>query len=258
MNNQIYPANKIIIKKPEDIVAFDYVSPTAQQIFNFIILAALNQKQNNLNIKVSDYFNWKNIIKPQGKHYLIFYKNLEKLKHTFIIAQNIENNKIVKYEWPLIAEIKTIKSLKNRIETIEIKLNPYLLNYYRWQRANVPINVNTTKKLEAKYAYRLYEFLVYNCRKKNKNKYISIDDLRRILTAPQKERNDRFLFYLRNAIQNINETTDLDIRAKIKTKNKRSLASAEIKFVDLLAEKAEKQFEFLIFERDFKAQNGDF
>ncbi len=257
MNNQIYPANKIIIKKPEDIVTFDYVSPTAQQIFNFIILAALNQKQNNLNIKVSDYFNWKNIIKPQGKHYLIFYKNLEKLKHTFIIAQNIENNKIVKYEWPLIAETKTIKTLTNRIEKIEIKLNPYLLDYYRWQRANVPININTTKKLEAKYAYRLYEYLMYNRRKKNKNKYISIDDLRRILTAPKSERNERFLLYLRKAVKNISETTDLQIRAKIKTKNKKSLSSAEIKFVNLSDKIAEKQYDFLIFERDFKAQNGD-
>ncbi len=257
MNNQIYPANKIIIKKPEDIVTFDYVSPTAQQIFNFIILAALNQKQNNLNIKVSDYFNWKNIIKPQGKHYLIFYKNLEKLKHTFIIAQNIENNKIVKYEWPLITETKTIKSLKNRIETIEIKLNPYLLNYYRWQRANVPINVNTTKKLEAKYAYRLYEYLMYNRRKKNKNKYISIDDLRRILTAPKSERNERFLLYLRKAVKNISETTDLQIRAKIKTKNKKSLSSAEIKFVNLSDKIAENQYDFLIFERDFKQKNEE-
>lgn len=257
MNNQIYPANKIIIKKPEDIVTFDYVSPTAQQIFNFIILAALNQKQNNLNIKVSDYFNWKNIIKPQGKHYLIFYKNLEKLKHTFIIAQNIENNKIIKYEWPLIAETKTIKTLTNRIEKIEIKLNPYLLDYYRWQRANVPININTTKKLEAKYAYRLYEYLMYNRRKKNKNKYISIDDLRRILTAPKSERNERFLLYLRKALRNINETTDLQIQAKIKTKNKKSLASAEIKFVDLVAEKAERQFEFLLFEKEWHEKNGE-
>lgn len=257
MSDKIYPSNKIIIKKPKDIVAFDYVSPTAQQIFNFIILAALNQKQDNLNIKVSDYFNWQNIINPQGKHYLIFYKNLEKLKHTFVIAQNIENNKIVKYEWPLIAETKTIKTLKNRIEKIEIKLNPYLLDYYRWQRANAPININVTKNLDAKYAYKLYEFLVYNHRKKNKNKYISIGDLRRILTVPKTERNERFFIYLRKAISNINKTTDLKVQVLVKTKNKKSLASAEIKFVDLLAEKAEKQFEFLIFEREIKAQNGD-
>ena len=119
------------------------------------------------------------------------------------------------------------------------------------------LNMALTKKLETKYAYRLYEFLIYNRRKKNKNKYISIDDLRRILTAPKTERNERFLLYLRKALQNINETTDLNSRAKIKTKNKRSLASAEIKFVDLGAEKAEQQYEFLIFEADFKQKNGD-
>ena len=200
MNNKIYPANKIIIKKTEDIIRFDYVAPNTQQIFNFIILAALNQKQNTLNIKIADYFEWQNIAKPQGKHYATFYKTLEKLKHTFIMAQTIENNKIIKYEWPLIAETKTIKTLKNKTETIEIKLNPYLLEYYRWQRANVPININTTKNLDAKYAYRLYEFLIFNLRKNNKNKYIGIEDLRRILTAPKTERNERFLKYFRNAI----------------------------------------------------------
>ena len=257
MNEKIYPHNKIVVKKPEDIIAYDYVAPTAQQIFNFVILNALSKKDNTINIKVADYFTWQNIIRPQGKHYTIFHKNLESLKRTFIIAQNIEANKIIKYEWPLIAETKTIKTMKNRIETIEIKLNPYLLDYYRWQRANVPININITKKLETKYAYRLYEFLIYNRRKKNKNKYISIDDLRRILTAPKTERNERFLLYLRKALKNINETTDLNIRAKIKTKNKRSLVSAEIKFVDLGAEKAEQQYEFLIFEADFKQKNGD-
>ena len=258
MNEKIYPANKIIIKKPEDIISFGYVAPAAQQIFNYVLLHALNQKQNAINLKVADYFAWQNQIKPQGKHYTIFYKNLAKLKHTFIIAQNIENNKIIKYEWPLIAEIKTVKTLKNRIETIEIKLNPYLLDYFRWQRANVPININTTKKLEAKYAYRLYEYLMYNSRKNNKNKYINIDDLRRVLTAPKTERNERFLRYLEKALKNINKTTDLKIMAKIKTKNKKSLGSAEIKFVDLSALKAQKQYEFLIFEREIKAQNEDF
>lgn len=257
MNEKIYPHNKIVVKKPEDIIAYDYVAPTAQQIFNFVILNALSKKDNTINIKVADYFTWQNIIKPQGKHYMIFRKNLESLKQTFVIAQNIENNKIVKYEWPLIAETKTIKTLTNRIEKIEIKLNPYLLDYYRWQRANVPININTTKKLEAKYAYRLYEYLMYNRRKKNKNKYISIDYLRRILTAPKSERNERFLLYLRKAVKNISETTDLQIRAKIKTKNKKSLASAEIKFVDLSALKVQEQFEFLIFERTLREKNGD-
>ena len=188
---------------------------------------------------------------------MIFRKNLESLKQTFVIAQNIENNKIIKFEWPLIAETKTIKTLTNRIEKIEIKLNPYLLDYYRWHRANVPININTTKKLEAKYAYRLYEFLMYNRRKKNKNKYINIDDLRRILTAPKSERNQRFLLYLRKAVKNISETTDLQIRAKIKTKNKKSLSSAEIKFVNLSDKIAEKQYDFLIFERDFKQKNEE-
>ena len=257
MSDKIYPANKIIVKKPEDIISFDYVAPHTQQIFNFIILSALNAKQNKLNIKIADYFNWQNITKPQGKNYAIFYKNLEKLKHTFILAQTIENNKIIKYEWPLIAETKTIKTLKNRIETIEIKLNPYLVDYYRWQRANVPINVNITKKLETKYAYRLYEFLVYNQRKKNKNKYIGIDDLRRILTVPKSERNERFLFYLRKAIQNINETTDIKIQTKIKTKNKKALSSAVIKFIDLTDKIVENQFEFLIFERELREKNED-
>ena len=96
---------------------------------------------------MADYFSWQSIIKPQGKHYMIFYRNLEKLKQTFVIAQRIENNKIIKYEWPLIAQTKTIKTIKNKIENIEITLNPYLLNYYRWQRANVPIDISETKKL---------------------------------------------------------------------------------------------------------------
>lgn len=257
MNEKIYPSNKIIIKKPEEILSYDYVAPGAQQIFNFIILNALNSKQNTINIKVADYFYWKKITKPQGKHYALFYKNLEKLKRSFIVAETTENKKIVKYEWPLIAETKTIKTIKNRIEKIEIKLNPYVLDYYKWQRANVPININTTKNLEVKYAYRLYEFLHFQLRKNNKNKYISINDLRRILTVPKLERNERFLLYLRNAIKNVNETTELKLLAKIKAKNKKSLASAEIKFIDLTAEKAKNQFEFLLFEREIKAQNED-
>ena len=254
MNEKIFPANKIIIKKPEDIIRFDYVAPNSQQIFNYVILQALNKKENTINIKVADYYAWQNIIKPQGKHYATFYKTLEKLKHTFVVAQTIENNKIIKYDWPLIAETKTIKTLKNRIETIEIKLNPYLLNFFRWQRANVPINVNITKNLDVKYAYRLYEYLLYQQRK---NKYINIDDLRRVLTAPKTERNERFLRYLEKALKNINETTDLKICAKIKTKNKKSLASAEIKFINLTEKISEKQFEFLIFERTLREKNGD-
>ena len=51
---------------------------------------------------------------------MIFYRNLEKLKQTFVIAQRIENNKIIKYEWPLIAQTKTIKTIRNKIENIEI------------------------------------------------------------------------------------------------------------------------------------------
>ena len=47
MSEKIYPNNKIITKKPDDIISFDYVSPAAQQIFNFVILSALNQKQNS-------------------------------------------------------------------------------------------------------------------------------------------------------------------------------------------------------------------
>ena len=43
MNEKIYPHNKIITKKPDDIIAFDYVSPAAQQIFNFVISRAFNQ-----------------------------------------------------------------------------------------------------------------------------------------------------------------------------------------------------------------------
>lgn len=257
MSEKIYPNNKIITKKPDDIISFDYVSPAAQQIFNFVILSALNQKQNSINIKVADYFSWQSIIKPQGKHYMIFYRNLEKLKQTFVIAQRIENNKIIKYEWPLIAQTKTIKTIKNKIENIEITLNPYLLNYYRWQRANVPIDISETKKLNKKYAYKLFEFLRYHQRKANKNNYISVNDIRRILTVPSNEKNERFLRYLNKAIENINETTDIKVIGKIKTKNKKSLASAEIKFVNLTEKIAERQYEFLIFEREWREKNGE-
>ena len=44
---------------------------------------------------------------------------------------------------------------------------------------------------------------------------------------------------------------------KIKTKNKKSLASAEIKFVNLTEKIAEKQYEFLIFEREWREKNGE-
>ena len=188
---------------------------------------------------------------------MIFYRNLEKLKQTFVIAQRIENNKIIKYEWPLIAQTKTIKTIRNKIENIEITLNPYLLNYYRWQRANVPIDISETKKLNKKYAYKLFEFLRYQQRKANKNNYISVNDIRRILTVPSNEKNERFLRYLNKAIENINETTDIKVIGKIKTKNKKSLASAEIKFVNLTEKIAEKQYEFLIFEREWREKNGE-
>lgn len=257
MNEKIYPHNRIIVKKPEDIIAFDYVSPAAQQIFNFIILKALNKNQNTINLKVADYFNWIQITKPQGKHYQLFYNNIDKLKHSFIITQTLNNNKKITYEWPLIAQTKTVKTIKNKIENIEITLNPYLLNYFRWQRANVPIDVAETKKLNKKYAYKLFEFLRYEQSKTNKNNYICVNDLRRILTVPTNEKNERFLRYLNEAIKNINETTNIKVIGKIKTKNKKSLASAEIKFVNIAEQIAEKQYEFLIFERDFKQKNGD-
>ena len=97
----------------------------------------------------------------------------------------------------------------------------------------------------------------YQQRKANKNNYISVNDLRRILTVPSNEKNERFLRYLKKAIGNINETTDIKVIGKIKTKNKKSLASAEIKFVNLTEKIAEKQYEFLIFEREWREKNGE-
>lgn len=257
MNEKIYPHNKIIVKKPEDIIAYDYVPPAAQQLFNFIVALAINSKQNIIKLKIADYFCWANIDRPQGKNYTIFYKNVEVLKHSFVTAQTIENNKKIKYEWPLIVQTKTIKTLKNKVENIEIILNECLVKYYKWQRANVPIDITETKKLNKKYAYKLFEFLRYQQRKISKNNYISVNDLRRILTVPSTEKNERFLRYLNKAIENINETTTIKVMGKIKTKNKKSLASAEIKFVNLTEKIAEKQYEFLIFERDFKQKNEE-
>ena len=121
----------------------------------------------------------------------------------------------------------------------------------------MPIDITETKKFNKKYAYKLFEFLRYQQRKISKNNYISLNDLRRILTVPSSEKNERFLRYLNKAIENINETTTIKVMGKIKTKNKKSLASAEIKFVNLTEKIAEKQYEFLIFERDFKQKNGE-
>ena len=182
---------------------------------------------------------------------------MELLKYSFVIANKIENDKKIKYEWPLIAETKTIRTFRNRIESIEIKLNPYLLNYYRWQRANVPIDINITKYLTAKYAYKLYEYISYQQRKNAKNNYIGIDDLRRILTVPKNEKNERFIKYLSKALQNINMTTELKIQAKIKTKNKKALMSAEIKFINLTSQIAQTQYEFLLFERKYNSKKGE-
>ena len=257
MSDKIYPSNKIIIKKPEDIISFGYVAPAAQLIFNFIIAQALKTNANTITIKVTDYLYWQGKSKLQGNYYKDFYRRIEDLKHTFIVLQKIENKKKIIYEWPLIAQAKTTKNNENKTEKIEIELNSYLLDYYRWHFANVAININDTVGLTAKYAYRLYEFLLYALRKKSKNKSLKMDELRRVLTVPERENNVRFLHFLAKALQNINNKTTLKVQAKIKTKNKKSLSSAEIKFIDLTADKAEKQFEFLIFERCFKVQNGD-
>lgn len=257
MNDKIYPANKIIIKKPEDIISFGYVAPAAQQIFNFVIAQALKTNANTITIKVTDYLYWQKKSKLQGNYYKDFYRRVEDLKHTFIVLQKFENNKKIIYEWPLIAEAKTTKTLDNKTEKIEIKLNNLLLDYYRWHYANVAININDTVGLTAKYSYKLYEFLLYVFRKNSKTKSIKMDELRRVLTVPERENNVRFLHFLGKAIKNINETTALKVQAKIKTKNKKSLGTAEIKFINFADKIAENQFEILLFERDIKAQNGD-
>lgn len=257
MNDKIYPTNKIIIKKPDDIIAFDYVTPAAQQIFNYIVAKAIKNNKETVIFTAKDFFFWLNKKRPQGSDYNALYRNLELLKYSFVIANKIENDKKIKYEWPLIAETKTIRTFRNRIESIEIKLNPYLLNYYRWQRANVPIDINITKYLTAKYAYKLYEYISYQQRKNAKNNYIGIDDLRRILTVPKNEKNERFIKYLSKALQNINMTTELKIQAKIKTKNKKALMSAEIKFINLTSQIAQTQYEFLLFERKYNSKKGE-
>lgn len=258
MNEKIYPSNKIIIKKPEDIISFGYVAPAAQQIFNYVLAHAITTNCNTINIKVTDYLYWIGKSKLQGNYYKDFYRRIEDLKHTFVVFQKIENNKKIIYEWPLISEAKTTKTINDKTEKIEIKLNNLLLDYYRWHFANVAININDTIGLTSKYAYKLYELLLFIFRKKSKNKSIKMHELRRILTVPEKENNVRFLHFFAKALKNINEKTALKVQAKIKTKNKKSLGSAEIKFINLSAEKAEKQFEFLIFEREIKAQNEDF
>ena len=257
MSDKIFPSNKIIVKKTEDIISFGYVAPASQQIFNYVIAQALKTNANTITIKVTDYLYWQGKTKLQGKYYMDFYRRVEDLKHTFIVLQKIENNKKIIYEWPLIAEAKTTKTLDNKTEKIEIKLNNLLLDYYRWHYANVAININDTVGLTAKYSYKLYEFLLYVFRKNSKTKSIKMDELRRVLTVPERENNVRFLHYLGKAIKNINETTALKVQAKIKTKNKKSLGTAEIKFINFADKIAENQFEILLFERDIKAQNGD-
>lgn len=257
MSDKIYPANKIIVKKPEDIISFGYVAPAAQQIFNYVIAQAIKTNCNAISIKVTDYLYWTGKSKLQGNYYKDFYRRIEDLKHTFVVLRKIENNKKIIYEWPLIAEAITTKTLDNKTEKIEIKLNNLLLDYYRWHYANVAININDTVGLTTKYAYKLYELLLFIFGKKSKNKSIKMDELRRILTVPAKENNVRFLHFFVKALKNINEKTALKVQAKIKTKNKKSLASAEIKFVDLSALKVQEQFEFLIFERTLREKNGD-
>ena len=91
MSDKIYPANKIIIKKPEDIISFGYVAPAAQQIFNYVIAQALKTNANTITIKVTDYLYWLGKTKLQGKYYMDFYRRVEDLKHTFIVLQKIEN-----------------------------------------------------------------------------------------------------------------------------------------------------------------------
>ncbi len=257
MSDKIFPSNKIIIKKPEDIISFGYVAPAAQQIFNYVIAQALKTNATTITIKVTDYLYWQKKSKLQGNYYKDFYRRVEDLKHTFIVLQKFENNRKIIYEWPLISEAKTTKTIDDKTEKIEIKLNHLLLDFYRWHFANVAININETVGLNAKYSYKLYEFLLYILRKKTKNKSIKMNELRRVLTAPERENNVRFLHFLGKAIKNINEKTALKVQAKIKTKNKKSLGSAEIKFINLSAEKALKQYEFLIFERDWREKNGD-
>lgn len=257
MSDKIFPSNKIIVKKPEDIISFGYVAPAAQQIFNYVIAQALKTNANTITIKVTDFLYWQNKTKLQGNYYKDFYRRVEDLKHTFVVLQKIENNKKIIYEWPLIAEAKTTKTINDKTEKIEIKLNNLLLDYYRWHFANVAININDTIGLTAKYAYKLYELLLFIFRKKSKNKSIKMDELRRILTVPKKENNVRFLHFLGKAIKNINEKTALKVQAKIKTKNKKSLGTAEIKFINFADKIAENQFEILLFEREIKAQNED-
>lgn len=257
MKEKIYPNNKIIMKKPEDIITFDYISPTAQLIFNFIVWQALKQKNNVIALSAIDYFYWQKKERPQGDDYKYLYKNIETLKKSWVVMHKIENNKKIIYEWPLIAQSRTIKTIKNKTEKIEITLNPYLLHFYKWQRANVPIDIDTTQNLSEKYAYKLYEFLKYHFRKNAKNNYIDINDLRRILTAPKSESNSRFLRYFACALRNINATTDIKVSAKIRVKNKKALASAEIKFAYLNEKIAKNQYDFLMFERDFKQKNEE-
>lgn len=245
---RIYPTNKIIVKDPNEIKNYDYINPSAQQIFNFILAEMIKNKSNIIELKISDFFCWLNKKHPQGNEYRNFKKQIEILKKSFIIVEKNENQKIKRYEWPLIAQTETTFNSYLKTEKIEIALNPYLCKYYLWQRANVPIDINITRNLNVKYAYKLFEFLSYYFRKNSKPNYVSINELRRILTAPSAESNSRFLSYVERAIININDNTPYKIQAKVKTKNQKALASSEIKFINNAEKIAEIQAEVLRYE----------
>lgn len=248
ITKRIYPTNKIIVKDPKEIKNYDYINPTAQQIFNFILAEMIKNQSNIIDLKISDFFCWLNKKHPQGNDYRNFKKQIEILKKSFIVVEKNENKKIKRYEWPLIAQTEVTFNSNMKTEKIEITLNPYLCKYYLWQRANVPIDINITRNLNVKYSYKLFEFLSYYFRKNSKSIYISINDLRRILTTQTTESNSRFLTYLEHAIININNNTPYKIQAKIKTKNKKALASAEIKFVNNAEKIAEIQADVLRYE----------
>ena len=254
---KIYPSNKIILKKETEIISHDYVDAAAQLLFNFVLAMCIKNNSNDILMKPSDYFEWRGIVRPQGKEYIKFYKDLETLKKTRITALELSDGKKIKYEWPLVAQTQTFYTSKNKTDKIKVSINPYLMKYYIWHRANIVVDINETKKLSVKYSYRLYEFLSLIKQSKNKNKIISIVDLRRILTAPSAETHSRFLKYLKAALKNLKETTNLKFMAQINVKNKKALHSAMIKFVNLDFEKSDKIFEFLQYVDEFKKQNED-
>ena len=257
MKEKIYPSNKIILKKETEIMVHDYVPTAAQQILNYLLAMCIKNNCNDIVMKPSEYFAWRGVARPQGNDYNKFYADLETLKKTQIIANELNNGKKIKYEWPLVAQTQTFYTDKNKTDKIIVTINPLLLKFYIWNRANIVIDINETKNLNVKYAYRLYEFLNLIKKSKNKNKIISINDLRRILTVPSTERNARFLSYLKVALQNINETTSLTFKALINVKNKKSLNTAMIKFVNLDYEKSNKIFELLHYVEAFKNEKQD-